>query len=74
MCIRDRRYLIIYGNGETTVGLAQQPYSNEWVSLGTFTFGVAGAVHLSDATGEPASASCKTQIAFDAIKWVPRRS
>ena len=70
----NARYIIIYGNGETTVRLAQQPYANGWVSLGTFTFGMAGAVHLSDATGEPATPSCKTQIAFDAIKWVPRRS
>ena len=66
----NARYTVVYRDGETVVGMAQQPHANQWISLGTFRFEGSGAVHLSDATGEPPS--CKTQVAFDAVKWVPR--
>jgi len=68
----NARYEIHHRDGVTTVAKAQRPYSNVWVSLGTFNFnaGTSGYVRLTDATGE--AASCSTHIGFDAIKWVPR--
>ncbi len=63
-------YEIHHRDGVTTVRVAQSPFSNTWLSLGSFNFnaGSAGYVRLTDATGEPAS--CTTQIGFDAMKWV----
>jgi murein DD-endopeptidase MepM/ murein hydrolase activator NlpD len=68
----NARYEIHHRDGVTTVAKAQRPYSNAWVSLGTFNFnaGTSGYVRLTDATGE--TPSCGTHIGFDAIKWVPR--
>jgi hypothetical protein len=68
----NARYEIHHRNGVTTAARAQAPYSDQWISLGTYSFdaGAAGYVRLTDATGEPAS--CGVQIAFDAIRWAPR--
>ena len=64
-------YEIHHRDGVTIVALAQRPHSNQWVSLGTFTFnsGTSGYIRLTDATGEPPSKS--VEIGFDAIKWSP---
>lgn len=68
----NARYEIEHVAGRSVVGLAQQPYANQWMSLGTYQFdaGVGGSVRLTNATGEPPS--CRTQVAFDAVKWVLR--
>lgn len=65
-------YEIHYRDGVATAARPQQPYYNQWVSLGIFPFaaGSAGYVRLTDATGE--TASCGTQVGFDAMVWVPR--
>ncbi|MCX7569812.1 N-acetylmuramoyl-L-alanine amidase [Tumebacillus sp. DT12] len=62
------RYVITHAGGTTTKVIAQKDYSNEWVSLGTYTFaaGTAGQVKLGDDTGDKAS------IAFDGIRFIAR--
>ena len=62
-------YEIEHKGGLATVGLNQQQYAAEWVSLGSYEFeaGSAGYVRLTDATGEEETTN-KT-IAFDAIRW-----
>jgi membrane protease YdiL (CAAX protease family) len=63
-------YKIHHKGGMATVGLNQQEYFDEWVSLGSYEFdaGSDGYVRLTDATGE--SADTNRYVGFDAIRWV----
>ncbi|RME79468.1 MAG: hypothetical protein D6784_00665 [Chloroflexi bacterium] len=65
------RYLIYHFGQRDERVVDQSRYSNEFVSLGIYYFGADGneCVTLYDATGE---AQGTAQIAFDAVKFVPR--
>jgi len=65
------RYWVSHANGVTLKIVNQSKYSNQWVSLGTYTFRSSDKdyVSLSDVTYEP---YLSRLIAFDAVKWVPR--
>ncbi|MGQ9597801.1 MAG: PA14 domain-containing protein [Anaerolineae bacterium] len=65
------RYWISHAGGYTLRVVNQSLYSDQWVSLGTYTFrgNSNDYVSLSDVTYEP---YLSRLIAFDAVKWVPR--
>ncbi len=65
------RYWISHAGGFTLRVVNQSLYSDQWVSLGTYTFrgNSNDYVSLSDVTYEP---YLSRLIAFDAVKWVPR--
>lgn len=65
------RYWVSHSGGRTLQLLDQSAYSNQWVSLGVFTFQGNGNdwVSLSDVTFEP---FLSRLIAWDAVKWEPR--
>lgn len=65
------RYEIYHAGGRTDVQLNQMAYSDQWVSLGRFTFnqGQGGFLRLIDMTSET---YLRKYIAFDAAKWEPR--
>lgn len=65
------RYWISHAGGYTLRVVNQSLYSDQWVSLGTYTFrgNSSDYVSLSDVTYEP---YLSRLIAFDAVKWVPR--
>lgn len=65
------RYWVAHYDGYTLRRVDQAANAGRWVSLGTYRFRSTGHtyVSLSDVTYEP---YLSRQIAFDAIKWVPR--
>jgi hypothetical protein len=65
------RYWISHSGGLTLRTVSQSAYSNQWVSLGTYTFqgNSNDYVSLADVTFEP---YLSRLIAFDAVKWVSR--
>lgn len=61
----NARYQINYSGGTQTVVINQTNYSDEWVSLGTYSFNTSGGyVYLDDATETQGQ-----HIGFDAMKW-----
>jgi hypothetical protein len=65
------RYWVSHRDGYTLKVINQNAYSDQWVSLGTYTF-VAGSgsyVSLSDVTYET---YLSRMVAWDAVKWEPR--
>lgn len=66
----NARYQVFHQGGTTVVTVNQAPYSNQWVSLGVFTFagGYATRVRLNDDTGQ----AYPRMVAWDAVKFVPR--
>lgn len=65
------RYAIFHGGSRDDRVLDQNPYSNQWVSLGSYYFAGGGNeyVYLTDATGE---AFGTRYVGFDAVKFVRR--
>lgn len=65
------RYWVSHSGGRTLQLVDQSAYSNQWVSLGVYTFQGTREdwVSLSDVTFEPYLARL---IAWDAVKWEPR--
>ena len=65
------RYWIAAAGGFSLRVVDMSQYSNQWVSLGTYTFQGTGAeyVSLADLTYEP---YLSHTIVFDAMKWEPR--
>jgi hypothetical protein len=65
------RYWVSHRDGFTLRIVNQAIYSDQWVSLGTYTFRGTNAdyVSLSDITYEP---YITKMIGFDAAKWEPR--
>jgi hypothetical protein len=65
------RYWISHRDGLTLRVVDQSAYSNQWVSLGTYTFRGTNAdyVSLADVTFE---SYLSQLIGFDAVKWEPR--
>jgi hypothetical protein len=65
------RYWISHRDGLTLRVVDQSAYSNQWVSLGTYTFRGTNAdyVSLADVTFE---SYLSRLIGFDAVKWEPR--
>ena len=62
----------LYANENFSLRVVDQlAYSNEWVSLGTYTFLGDGSdyVSLADVTYEP---YLSREVGFDAVKWVAR--
>jgi hypothetical protein len=68
---RNAVYQIYTGYGWASRSVNQEPYSNVWISLGTYNFtaGTAAYVQLNDATGE---AYLSRMIGFDAVQFIPR--
>lgn len=68
---KNARYWVSHRDGYTLKTVNQLNYSNQWVSLGTYTFqGNSGDyVSLSDITYE---SYLSRYIGFDAVKWEPR--
>lgn len=61
----DARYQVHYSGGTQIVDIDQSAYSDQWISLGTFTFESSGGyVYLGDASGTGSQ-----HIAFDALRW-----
>jgi len=62
----DAPYKIYHDNGMSTVVVNQNIYSNQWISLGTYTFtqGAGGHVYLGDSTSTDGE-----MIAYDAVWW-----
>jgi len=67
----NARYWIAHQGGVTLRPINQSAYSNEWVSLGVYTFRGTrdDYVSLADVTFEP---RLSRLIAWDAVKWEPR--
>ncbi|RME61837.1 MAG: hypothetical protein D6790_07170, partial [Caldilineae bacterium] len=67
----NARYWISHAGGFTLRTVNQGAYSNQWVSLGTYTFrgDSRDYVSLADVTYEP---RLSRLLAWDAVKWVPR--
>jgi hypothetical protein len=67
----NARYWISHRDGFSLKVLNQMNYSNQWVSLGTYTFqgNSNDYVSLSDVTFE---AYLSRYVGFDAVKWEPR--
>lgn len=67
----NARYWISHQGGVTLRALNQSAYSNEWVSLGVYTFRGTrdDYVSLADVTFER---RLSRLIAWDAVKWEPR--
>jgi len=65
------RYWVAHRDGVTLRVVNQSAYSNQWVSLGSYTFRGSSAdyVSLADVTYEP---YLSRLIGFDAVKWEPR--
>jgi hypothetical protein len=65
------RYWVSHRDGLSLRVVNQSAYSNQWVSLGTYTFRGSSAdyVSLADVTFEP---YLSRLIGFDAVKWEPR--
>lgn len=61
----EARYQIHFDGGTQTVIIDQANYSDEWVSLGVYPFGLSGGyVYLGDETGTSGE-----HIGFDAMRW-----
>jgi hypothetical protein len=67
----NARYWVSHQGGLTLRPVNQSAYSNEWVSLGVYTFRGTrdDYVSLADVTFEP---RLSLLIAWDAVKWEPR--
>ena len=67
----NARYWVSHQGGLTLRPVNQSAYSNEWVSLGVYTFRGTrdDYVSLADVTFEP---RLSLLIAWDAVKWDPR--
>ncbi|MBX3016135.1 MAG: hypothetical protein KF832_31730 [Caldilineaceae bacterium] len=67
----NARYWVSHQGGLTLRALNQSAYSNQWVSLGTYTFRGTqdDYVSLADVTFEQ---RLSRLIAWDAVKWEPR--
>lgn len=67
----NARYWISHQGGQTLRPINQSAYSNEWVSLGVYTFRGTrdDYVSLADVTFEQ---RLSRLIAWDAVKWEPR--
>jgi hypothetical protein len=67
----EARYWVSHYDGLTLRKVNQAANGGQWVSLGTYRFrsGSGSYVSLADVTGE---GYLSTEIAFDAVKWVPR--
>jgi hypothetical protein len=65
------RYWVAHRDGFSTRHVDQAANRGRWVSLGTYSFRgqESDYVSLADVTYEP---YLSRQVAFDAIKWVPR--
>jgi hypothetical protein len=65
------RYWVSHRDGYTLKIINQNAYSDQWVSLGTYTFvaGNTNYVSLSDVTYET---YLSKMVAWDAVKWEPR--
>ncbi|HTR49769.1 MAG TPA: GH25 family lysozyme [Kofleriaceae bacterium] len=63
-------YAVHAASGDT-IATIDQAAADGWQTVGTFQFGAGGDqwIHLSDNTGEPASANA--QLVFDAIRLTP---
>ncbi|MBN1755807.1 C39 family peptidase [bacterium] len=58
-------YIVYAMDGDRTVWVNQSAYSDQWVSLGTFSFNMVEVeLKLGDGTGTPGY-----KIGFDAAKW-----
>jgi hypothetical protein len=68
---RQANYWISHRDGFTRQIINQNAYSDQWVSLGTYTFqgNSSDYVSLSDITGE---SYLSRMIGFDAVKWERR--
>lgn len=68
---RQAHYWISHRDGFTQQIINQNSYSDQWVSLGTYTFqgNNSDYVSLSDVTGET---YLSRMIGFDAVKWERR--
>lgn len=64
-------YEIYHADGYSIVPIDQTPYSDQWVSLGTYRWRGDGtdSVGLSDITGQP---FLSVRVGFDAMRWVRR--
>ncbi|MGB8956650.1 MAG: N-acetylmuramoyl-L-alanine amidase [Tumebacillaceae bacterium] len=64
----NAKYEIHYNGGVITKPISQLDYSDQWVSLGTYSFaaGTTGYVKMGDNTGDTVN------IAFDAIKFMAK--
>ncbi|GEM_PF-1018306 len=67
--VASARYAVNHDFGADTVVVHQTDFSDEWVSLGTYSFevGAGGSVYLGDGTG-----TAGQRIGFDAIWWSDR--
>ena len=67
----NARYWISHQGGQTLQPINQSAYSEQWVSLGTYTFRGTqdDYISLSDVTFEP---RLSRLITWDAVKWEPR--
>ncbi len=67
--VASANYRIYHDFGISTCIVRQQLYSDQWISLGTYSFeiGEGGKVYLGDGTGYSGE-----KIGFDAIKWSDR--
>jgi hypothetical protein len=65
------RYWVSHAGGTTLRVVDQSAHGNQWVSLGTYTFGGSrnDYVSLADVTYEP---YLSRLIAWDAVRWEPR--
>jgi murein DD-endopeptidase MepM/ murein hydrolase activator NlpD len=67
---RNAVYTIHHVGGLTARPVDQAALNDEWISLGTYDFGLEGAlVRLTDKTGEADSA--RLEVCFDAVRWLP---
>ena len=68
---KSARYQIHHSGGTTQKVVNQNNYYGQWVSLGSYHFGVGsnGYVYLSDVTGETYGTR---YLGYDAVKWVLR--
>ena len=64
----NAKYEIHYNGGVVTKAVSQLAYSDQWVSLGTYSFaaGTTGYVKMGDNTGDTVN------IAFDAMKFMAK--
>ncbi len=65
------RYRVIHQGHTTDVWIDQSLYSNQWVTLGTYSFD-AGYSHLNELRLGDTSTTSGRKIAFDAAVWIYR--
>ncbi|MEO0163064.1 MAG: N-acetylmuramoyl-L-alanine amidase [candidate division WOR-3 bacterium] len=65
------RYRVYHQGSITDVWINQSLYSNQWVSLGTYTFDAGYSINNALTLGDTSDASGR-KIAFDAAVWIYR--